>query len=408
MTAFETQPTAAADRAVVIVRNDAEAVALSGDLAAEFVVDAAQRELSRILPAAEIEALSASGLLAVTVPREYGGADVSASTVAEMFRVLAEADPSIAEILHSHFAYVNLLRLAANVRQRELLFAEVLSGSRIASAQSEHANPDVSEIATTLRPIGSAGYVLSGTKCFCAGAVFADRIAVLARLDDPNNVAGLAEGEHVAYLPTATPGLTIGDDWEGFGQRLSVNGTIRLDHVQVPAEWVVPRRAAFKQPYSCAAYSQLLHAAIDTGIARSALVEAVRFANSRGTEQDHDDPLLLHRFGELEVDVSAAESMLRTAAERVDLALDKPWEQTASDASIAVSTAKILGERAALDAGSALFEVAGERSASAELNLSRHWRNARTHTLHDPIRWKYHHIGRHTLSGIAPPRQGVI
>ncbi|MGH3360721.1 MAG: SfnB family sulfur acquisition oxidoreductase [Nocardioidaceae bacterium] len=410
MTVSRTQSTTESHRAVAIVRNDAEAVGLAADLAAEFAVDAAERELSRILPAVEMDVLSASGLLAVTVPREYGGADVSASSVAEVFRILAMADPNIAEIMHSHFAYVNLLRLAANVRQRELLFAEILAGSRIASAQSERTNPAVSEIATTLWPVGSAGFILSGTKCLCSGAVFADRIAVLARLDDPNQVAGLAEGEHVAYLPASTPGLSVDDDWDTLGQRLTASGTVRLDHVQVPAESVVPRRAAFQQPYSCAAYSQLLHAAIDTGIARSALAEAARFVNAqrRDSARTDDDPLLTQRFGELEVDVSAAESMLHTAAERVDLALDKPWEQTASDASIAVATAKILGERTALDAGSALFEVAGERSASAELNLSRHWRNVRTHTLHDPIRWKYHHIGRHTLSGIAPPRQGVI
>lgn len=403
------------DRAVAIVHHDAAAIALAAAFAREFAVDAAERERSGILPAAELDALAASGLLAVTVPREYGGADVSASTAAEVFRLLATADPSIAQILHGHFGYLSLLRLAANARQRELLFAEVLSGARIAAAQSERTGPTVTEVATTLRPVGSAGFVLNGTKILCAGAVFADRVAVLARLDDPNHVAGLDDGEYVAYLPVATPGLRVDDDWDGIGQRLTASGTVRLDHVQVPAEWVVPRRAAYQQPYGMAAYSQLMHAAIDTGIARSALDEAARHVNDHGRpwceagpEPVNEEPLLVQRFGELAVSVSAAESMLRTAGERVDAALDKPWEQTASDASIAVATAKILGERSALEASSALFEVSGQTSVSTELNLSRHWRNARTHTLHDPIRWRYHHIGRHTLSGIAPPRQGVI
>lgn len=402
-------------RDVVVIHNDADALSTAKSLAEEFAVDAAEREQHRILPAAEVDALSASGLLAITVPREYGGADVHASTVAEVVRLLATADPNIAQIPHGHFGYLHLVRLAASARQRERLFAEVLAGGRISAAQSERTAPSVLEIDTTLRPVGSAGFILNGVKCFCSGAVFADRIAVLARLDDPNNVAGLAGGEYVAYLPVSTPGLTIEDDWNGIGQLLSASGTVRLNDVQVPAEWVVPRRAAFQQPHSIAAFAQLLHAAIDVGIARSALDEAARFVNAEsrpwfeaGVEHPSQDLLLVQRFGELEVNVSAAESMLHTAGERVDTALSKPWERTASDASIAVATAKILGERAAIEAGSALFEVSGESSAAAELNLSRHWRNARTHTLHDPIRWKYHHIGRHTLSGIAPPRYGVI
>ena len=51
-----------------------------------------------------------------------------------------------------------------------------------------------------------------------------------------------------------------------------------------------------------------------------------------------------------------------------------------------------------------LHELAGTRSTLAEFNLDRHWRNARTHTLHDPVRWKYFHVGNYALNGVAPPR----
>lgn len=56
----------------------------------------------------------------------------------------------------------------------------------------------------------------------------------------------------------------------------------------------------------------------------------------------------------------------------------------------------------------ALFEVSGTRSALDSLNLHRHWRNARTHTLHDPVRWKIQHIGRYALNRTPPPRHGLI
>lgn len=77
-------------------------------------------------------------------------------------------------------------------------------------------------------------------------------------------------------------------------------------------------------------------------------------------------------------------------------------------ASLTVATAKVLADRAANEVSAALFEVGGTRSAAANLNLHQYWRNVHTHTLHDPVRWKYQHIGRALLHDIAPPLHGVI
>ena len=40
--------------------------------------------------------------------------------------------------------------------------------------------------------------------------------------------------------------------------------------------------------------------------------------------------------------------------------------------------------------------------------LDRFWRNARVHSLHDSMLWKFHHIGNFYLNGLKPPRQGAI
>lgn len=57
-----------------------------------------------------------------------------------------------------------------------------------------------------------------------------------------------------------------------------------------------------------------------------------------------------------------------------------------------------------MQAANKLFELAGTRATLEEYNLDRHWRNARTHTLHDPVRWKFRHIGEYYLNGKNPPR----
>lgn len=62
----------------------------------------------------------------------------------------------------------------------------------------------------------------------------------------------------------------------------------------------------------------------------------------------------------------------------------------------------------AVDVASRIFEVCGTRSALDRLNLNRHWRNARTHTLHDPAAWKVQHLGRFVVDGTPPPNHGQL
>ncbi|WP_280369939.1 SfnB family sulfur acquisition oxidoreductase [Nocardia wallacei] len=406
------------------IESAAHARAVARRLAADFATGAARRDRDRELPHREIDQLAASGLLAVTVPAELGGADLPPSAVAEVVRILATADPNIAQIPHSHFVYVNLLRLAGSQAQRRRYLGQVLGGGRIANAQSERTSATVAEIGTTVRPDGGRLRV-DGIKYYCTGSLFADVLAVLARLDDPDERSGLAPGEYVAYLPAESPGVRIVDDWNGIGQRTTGSGTVSFDGVLVDREQLVARSAAVRAPTGYGAFAQLLHVAIDAGIARGALTAATDFARTSSrpwfeanVERAIDDPLLIQRFGELAVSVTAAEATLAAAAAAVDAAVgasdtgaaapeDTPSDPVAA-ASLAVAAAKSIADRAANEVSAALFEVSGTRSAAADLNLHHFWRNARTHTLHDPVRWKYHHLGRALLHDTPPPLHGLI
>ncbi|MGX1771478.1 SfnB family sulfur acquisition oxidoreductase [Nocardia brasiliensis] len=401
----------AADR----ITSAAQAFSVAQGLAAQFAAGAAGRDRDRVLPHDEVDRLAAAGLLAVTVPAEYGGAELSPSAVAEVVRILAAADPNIAQIPHSHFVYLNLVRLAGSDAQRRRYFGQVLDGARIANAQSERGGATIAEIGTTLRPQGKR-FRVDGSKFYCTGSLFANLLAVLTRLDDPDRRSGLEPGEYIVYLPADTPGVQIIDDWNGFGQRTTGSGTVRFDEVLVDPDQVIARSAAVRAPHAYGAFAQLLHAAIDTGIARGALTAATEFVQTAsrpwfeaGVARAVDDPLLIQRFGELSVTVTAAEATLTAAGLAVDAATGAAAEaNSAARASLAVAAAKVLADRAATEVSSALFEVGGTRSAAADLNLHHFWRNARTHTLHDPVRWKYQHLGRALLHGTAPPLHGVL
>ncbi|MET8997246.1 SfnB family sulfur acquisition oxidoreductase [Amycolatopsis sp. NPDC004169] len=391
---------------VATISSADEAIRTAAALSAHFAEGAAERDARRQLPRAELDALTASGLLAITVPAEHGGADLPWTAVLEVFRLLAAGDSNIAHIPQNHFAYVNVLRDRGDADQRKFFFAEVLAGRRFGNAQSERGTRHAQDYQTRLRRDGG-WFVLDGVKHYATGALFAHWIPVLAKDEDDRLV--------VAFIPSDAPGLRVLDDWDGMGQRTTASGTVELTGVMVPPEHVVPHHLTFTGPQLHGARAQAIHAAIDVGIARAALDETAEFVRRHSrpwaearVERATDDPLTIQRFGELEVQVRAAESLLRTAGTALDDAAGELTDSSAAAASIAVATAKAFAEPTALAAGSAVFELSGTRAAAEGLNLHRHWRNARTHTLHDPVRWKVQHIGQYALNGTAPPRHGLI
>ncbi|MGY4644321.1 SfnB family sulfur acquisition oxidoreductase [Cellulomonas sp. URHB0016] len=389
----------------VLTRDDA--VAAAEALSARLAAGAADRDRDRTLPFREVADLAASGLLAVTVPAALGGADLPASVLAEVIRWISLGDPNLGQIPHSHFVFARQLRLQGTPAQQQRLFAEVAAGSLFANAQSERGTRHVRDIRTTLTRDGAA-WRLDGTKFYCTGTIFADRIPVLAHLG--------ADGPlHLAWVHRDAEGVEVVDDWEAVGQRTTASGTVRLTGVVVTDDDLTDFAATFDGPTVYGAFAQLLHAAIDAGIARAALRDAAAFVTTKsrpypdaGVDRAADDPLVVHAFGEMELQVRAAEALLAEAGRAVDRADGDLTEATAGEASLAVAAARAATTRAAVEVSSRLFEVAGTRSALAHESLDRHWRNARTHTLHDPAAWKVQHLGRFAVDGALPPRHGQI
>ncbi|MGE2832602.1 SfnB family sulfur acquisition oxidoreductase [Mycobacterium sp. SMC-4] len=390
-----------------------EALETAAKLSAEFDAGAADRDTQRLLPHQQVDSLKSSGLLGISVPTDHGGIDAPADVLAEVFRLIAHADPSLAQIPHSHFVFLEALRLQGTPDQQAYFYRLVLDGAMLANAQSERGPHPIDVDTTTLTRRPHGDFVLSGRKFYSTGALFADWVVVRASLDD-GQVPTAATPKALAFVPRDADGVEIVDDWDGMGQRTTASGTVTLTGVAVPSEHVVPFSPIFAAPTTYGARAQLVHAAIDVGIATGALAAGVRQAQRARPHFEAsvptavEDPTLIAAAGEVTVTVRAAQALLSEAARAVDAANAQLTEESAASASVAVAVAKVAAVRASLEASTVLFELGGTRSASAAGNLARHWRDARTHTLHDPTRWKLQHIGRHTLSGTRPPRHGQL
>ena len=381
------------------------AIAAAHALAADWSRTAARRDAERILPWDEIEAFTASGLGSITVPKSHGGPGLSLVTLVEVFEILCAADSSVGQIPQNHFGVIRLLVEAGSAAQKARFLDDVLNGCRIGNAGPERGRNPVTHNATSLRP-SPEGLRLNGHRFYSTGAAFAHWIPTRA-----NDV----EGRPVqVWVPRDAPGVRILDDWSSFGQRTTASGSVIFEDVLIESdEQILPVWQSAAGPGLPGPISQLIQAAIDSGIAIGALAEATAFVRDKsrawvdsGVDRAQDDPYVIADVGRLQIDIWAAQEVLRNAARTLDgiAAARRITAEASAQASVAVAEAKILTTEIALKASETLFELAGSAATRAGPNLGRLWRNARVHTLHDPVRWKFHLLGNWHVNGALPAR----
>ena len=402
------EPAPAPLRRPDLITSDDQAIEVATALATEFAAGSAERDRDRILPWRELERFSETGLWGITVPREFGGAGASTHTLSKTIAIIGAADGSLAQIPQNHFYALEVLRVGASAEQQRFFFGRVLAGERFGNALAEIGQRDFKRRTRLFRETGK--WLVHGRKFYCTGAIYAHWIPTLViAQEDEKDVT------YLAFIPRSAPGVTVIDDWDGFGQRVTGSGSVEFDRVEIEPEWIVPFQSSFERPTTIGPVAQIMHAAIDLGIGQGAYREMLRFIRERArpwldskVEQASEDPLTLQNVGNVWLRLRAAEGLLRRAAELTDAARADMTEDSVARASIAVAEAKILATKASLLAANKLFELSGTSSTLSDDNFDRYWRNARTHTLHDPVRWKYQAIGNYYLNGKRPPRHGAI
>jgi alkylation response protein AidB-like acyl-CoA dehydrogenase len=392
-----------------------EALDAASLVAADIAAGAVQREIDGVLPTEPLARIAESGLLSIIVPAAFGGPDLPRSTAVEVLRILSRADSAVGQLLLAHFVISAAIRGLEDADPAPQIYTDILAGAQLGNATVERGTRTSVERNTTIRRGPDGGWVLTGTKYYATGSLGATWIAVAARIE------GTDHGATVFVRPT-DPGVTLDlERWSSFGQRGTASGEVVLDGVRVADSHVIDEGPdpdpVTADPTVLGAFDQALHAAVDVGTARAALEDGADFVANRsrpwfeaGVDRAADEPHVIRRFGELTARLYALEALLAHGAQLVDLALTEPelTRESAAAASLQVAAAKALAAEFAVEIASGIFELAGSSATDGRYALDRHWRNVRVHSLHDPARWKYVHLGRHTLDGTLPPRLGLL
>ena len=369
---------------------------------ARIAEGAVQREQDRSLAHDEVAALNEVRFGALRVPVELGGYGAS---VRQQFRLLidlAAAESNLPQALRVHWWFVEEQLLAEPGPERERWLRAVADGRLVGNAISEPGVGAIDRYRTTVTPDG-ADLRLSGTKYYSTGSLYADHIVVAADQD----------GERVAVLVDAdAEGVTQHDDWDGFGQRLTASGTTEFDGVAVPADRVLgPGYGTPGRTYGTA-YLQLVQLSVLAGIAQRATDDVAAWVRDRTRTFTHaaadlprHDPLVQQVIGRLSSAAYSARTIVLDIAGQLEhiLATDSADADLLDRVEFDVARAQAAVIPSVLDATTQLFEVGGASITSESLRLDRHWRNARTISVHNPLIYKLQTVGDHVLNGSDLP-----
>ena len=375
------------------------------EVGAILALDAVERDRAGATPWAEVRLLKDSGLTVILGPVAHGGGGQEWTTALRAIRAVSAGDASIGQLLGYHLLWAWAARLVGTDAQIAAVEELYTTGNLFFGGAVNPRDNDLT--------IGDRGetLVFTGRKSFSTGARVSDLVVLEGTLSG---------GEHVfAIVPTAQEGIVFAADWDNLGQRLSESGGVRITGVEV--DWSEAAGYIDKEfqalPYNTlnVPLIQQIFTAVYLGIAEGALATAGTYTREKtrawpyGTDPKDSatqDPYILQTYGELRSRLWAGQAFADAVDAELSRLLHGPrGELTTGERgriAVRVAAAKQVANDVALDTSNRIFELTGARATSNTVGLDIHWRNIRTHSLHDPVAHKKREVGEYELIGRLP------
>ncbi|MDQ1204310.1 acyl-CoA dehydrogenase family protein [Microbacterium sp. SORGH_AS_0862] len=375
---------------------------------------AGERDLTRELPRDAVAWLREAGLGRARLALADGGLGLDCPTFTRLLVAIAAADANIPQILRGHVALVEQALTTTDAAFARRWIDRIAAGEISGNSWSEATGSTTSRAGAELSTDADGILRLNGRKFYTTGSIFAEWTDTVAhRLSDGVDVAALVRLDQ--------PGVTVIDDWDGFGQRLTGTGTIVFEDAVVDPADVLPVAERFA--YQTGLY-QLVLLAVLAGIAHASVADAAAAVRARSRVYSHgtaarvqDDAQIQALLGELAASAFAVDASVAAVAEAVEdaygaalAARDRPDDEAAIDrarrlaglAEIRAAQAQSFATGAVQQLTSRLFDTLGASATARGAHLDRHWRNARTVSSHNPVLYKNRWVGEWVLHDRLP------
>ena len=373
---------------------------IAEQLAQCFAETAAERDKQGGNPKFERDLIRQSGLLGLSIAKQYGGQGADWQTIFKTIQTIAHVDSSLAHVYGFHHLLIATVQLFAQPEQYAPWFEQTARDNLF---WGNTLNP--LDKRTTATKVSEQDYIFHGDKSFCSGSIDSDILLCSGFNEDGKLLIGV--------IPTQREGVSFLGDWNNMGQRQTDSGTSHFEHVKIHESELLLNPGPLSTPYSSLRplIAQLIFVHMFLGVAEGAFETAKQTVQNQKAwskslvESAVNDPFTQKHFAEFYVQLEGVRLLAEKAVQTLQHAWDVGAELTAEqrgEVSIAIATAKIASTNSSLYITQNMFQVMGARATTAKLNLDRFWRNVRTQTLHDPVDYKYQEIGEWVLTGKVP------
>lgn len=228
--------------------------------------------------------LAETGMMAVTVPEEFGGSGRDILATMAVIEELGRRSLAVAVpyIMSTCYAGMNLVECGSEEQKREYLPKVATGELMFAYGWTEpDVGADLASVKTTAKRVGDK-IIVNGTKRFCSGAAIADYIYALVR-------TGPADERYrnlsIVLIPPNTPGVDI-DFLDCMGMKGAATTDVSFTDVEIPVSNVIGGEEGWNRGWEFIVGSgldveKLEVAALSLGIAVGAVEDAWAYVQER-------------------------------------------------------------------------------------------------------------------------------
>lgn len=233
---------------------------------------------SGVIPEGLMRILKQSGMTALAVPKEYGGAGLDILTVAMVAEQLAMGCAGVATVCAANALASFPVLIGGNEEQKQAWCDTLNNGGMAAFALTEPgAGSDAGAVSCHAEKT-EGGYILNGTKCFITNGPIADKVTLFANTRKEGGMRGLT----VFVVDTHSKGFSIGKEEDKMGIRASATSELILEDCFVPEANRINREGrGFRLAMQTLQTSRPVVGALSVGIAQAAVDAAIAYSRQR-------------------------------------------------------------------------------------------------------------------------------
>ncbi|WP_077065138.1 acyl-CoA dehydrogenase family protein [Gracilibacillus massiliensis] len=346
-------------------------------LAEIFAGRANQVDEEATFPYENFEEIKESGLLSLTVPKEYGGSGINLVEFLQVQQQLAKGDGPTALSLGWQLGVIleqaeNRNWSKANFEKVSRLIVEEKALINLAQTEKATGSPSRGGIPTTIAKKEQNGWRINGAKSFTSMAVALDYSIVTVDVNQTGT-------KGYVLIDHSLPGVKVKETWDSISMRATKSDDLILENVFVSEDALLFEETPQK-PFPKGWYLQI--PAVYLGIAEAARDYAIEFAsNFQPITLPHpikEVPEVRRKIGEIELELVKAREVLYGVATKW---VEQPENRSQLGAEL--QAAKHIVTNSANTIVDLAMRIVGARSLSAKNPLQRHFRDVRA-GLHNP------------------------